>query len=114
MATGLVEDEFYETTIRPNLHKLTTTLRVEIIQQRLQQENLITENDNQALRLAHMTPIKRAQYLLDLLKRWDAVSNMKFCQIIQESATNCPAHRTVAQLLKLQPDSEFRGMKEGK
>ena len=94
------EEDYYETTIRPNLAKLTSTLRVEIIHQTLQQGNLITEEDSQILR-EEKTWIQRATYLLDLVKAWDGPSYMKFFQIIRDSAKSCPAHRKVAQLLKL-------------
>ena len=95
------EEDYYETTIRPKLDKLTSSLRVEIIQQKLLQEKLITDVDDETLRLEKSTPIQRATYFLGLLKSWDEDSYMKFFQIIRESGKNCPAHRKVAQLLKL-------------
>ena len=99
------EEDFYETKIRPNLAKLTSSLRVEIIQQHLQQEGLITDRDDQVLRLDMRTPIQRATYFLDQLKSWTDDDFRKFFIIIWESKANCPAHRKVAQLLNLSETS---------
>jgi hypothetical protein len=125
MATALSlkgeEEDFYEMSIRPNLQQLTSMLRVEIIQQSLQQEYLITDYDDQVLRLKYKTPIDRSVYLLDLMKGWDADAYFKFCQIVRKSASTCPSHRTVAKLLKLpetsdsvHPDRSLHDTKEGK
>jgi hypothetical protein len=101
MATVDIDDEFYKTTVKPNLDSLTSTLRVDIIQQKLQQEGLITDRDDQVLRLEMKTPIRRATYFLDILQQWDAGSYWKFCKIVWESTASCPAHKKVARLLKL-------------
>jgi hypothetical protein len=95
------EVDYYVTTIKPNLDQLTSALRVKIIQQKLQEENLITEQDDQTLRFEMKTPYQQAQYVLDLLKGWAAKDQMKFFQIIRESAKSCPAHRKITDLLKL-------------
>jgi hypothetical protein len=94
------QDNFYDSMIKPKLSDLTSALRVDQIQQKLLQEDLITDDDDQMLK-AERTPNGRAVYFLDLLKQWDGPSFMKLFQIIRDSAKSCPAHRTVVQLLKL-------------
>ena len=93
---------FYENTVKPNLDALTSTLRVDKIQQKLVAEGLINARDDQKLRLQSTTPMEHATYFLnDLLRDWPADSYEKFCGVIVESVRTYPEHRTVAQLLKL-------------
>jgi hypothetical protein len=95
------EVDYYVTTIKPNLDQLTSALRVKIIQQKLQEENLITEQDDQTLRFEMKTPYQQATFVLNLLKDWEAEDQMKFFQIIRESSKSCPAHKKITKLLKL-------------
>ena len=101
------DEDFYETTIRPKLEKLSSALRENIIHQQLLQERLLTDFDDQVLRVEKRTPSQRATYLLDLLKTWSAADYRKFCKIIWESSARSPAHRKVAQLLKLSKESVY-------
>ena len=95
-------EEFYEKKIVPNLPFLTSTLRVDVIQQRLVQQRLINEVDDQTLRLPTKTPIEHATHFLnDLLKDWLADEYKKFCDILVESAASYPPHKTIAQTLGL-------------
>ena len=96
------DEDFYENTVKPNLETLTSTLRVDKIQQKLVSEGLINAMDDQKLRLPNMTPMDNATYFLnDLLRNWPAESYEKFCGIIVESVRTYPEHRTVAQLLNI-------------
>ena len=96
------DEDFYEKKILPNLDTFTSTLRVDLIQQNLLQQGLITPKDDQALRLQTVTAMDHASHFLnDLLKDWPAESYEKFCRILVESAATYPPHKTIAQKLDL-------------